>query len=277
VYWLLTLIRAEARPLFPDDLAPALFLERFLRLGLRWDVTLRGFALGGRQARLLVHGSDAAVGHVCRLQQSGWGVWRYHQGDFLAWEPAVRERVGGPRLAVHTADLLHRATGLGWPWSSLRDALGLRSAGWVDPAWLRHGRSPAQVLGAAVPGVSVPVVAPISWRAVEPLAWPVVEGALRHVTGRDPSVRTQRGLRSRVAWSAGWSVPEIAAHLDVQARTVARALRHPAGPALPLVRTLLHDLRLRPVWLLGVGEWATAPGLEVPCLATPRSWSELAG
>ena len=277
MHWLITLTRADARLLFPDDLDPALFLVRFLRLGTRWGVTLRAFALAGREARLLVEGARLSVGHVCRLQQSGWGVWRHHRGDFLCWEPAVREWVGDTGQALEVADHLHQQAGLAWPWSSLREALELRTAGWVDPAWLRQGRSPAQVLEAARPGARLPELVSTSWRAADPLAWSVIEGALRHVTGQDPARRAHRSLRSRLAWSAGWSVSEIADRLDVQARAVSRSLALCDSPALGPARTVLRDQRLRPDWLLDVQDWATPAGLEVPCLATPRSWNELAG
>ncbi|GEM_PF-6431055 len=277
MFWLLTLTRTGRRPLFADDLDPILFLDRFQQLGDRWHVALRAFVVRGQEARLLVAGPERAVAQVCRLQQSGWGVWRHHRGDFVSWSPAVREWIADERHARQTADHLHQNAGLAWPWSSLREALVLRHPGWVDGAWLRCGRSATSVLQAArLPGPA-PASVPVSWRAREALPWAVVEGTLRHVTGRDSTRRRQRVLRTQLAWSAGWSPAGIADRLDVQPRSVARSLRTRGEFGWDLGRVVLQDRRLRPSWLPPADQWATAPGPEVPCPATQPSSRVLVG
>lgn len=276
MHWLLTLLRANERTLFPTDLDHALFLDRLTQLTRRWQVELRSFALGGPEARLLLHGSEASVGQVCRLQQSGWGVWRHHRGDFVCWEPSVREWIGGDRPAVDVADRLHQDGGLAWPWTSLREGLGLRHSPWLGSAWL--GRRPPQSHLAAVSGEAwLPGPVPPGWRSAAPLTWDQIEGAVLHATGRDPDGRAQRVLRTRLAWSGGWAVRSIADVLAIQPRAVARTLRLPPDPAWAVGRILLHDSRLRPPGLDGTGQWATAADLEVPCPATPSSWTVLAG
>jgi hypothetical protein len=272
VHWLLTLVRADGRSLCSTDLEHALFLDRFQRLARRWRVDVRAFVLAGPQARILVAGVPDAVGHLCRLQQSGWGVWQHHQGEFLCWEPSVRERVGSTLRALQVADDLHRLAGLSWPWSSLREATGLRHAGWVDARWFWDRRSPQACLEAFGADRNLLRGPPGSWRSPEPLPWALIEGALLHATGVDPRLRRCRNLRTRLAWTAGWGVHDIAGQLEIQPRAVGRTLRRSADPAWARARVLLHDPRLLPPWLLYAGDRATAAGPEVPCPTSLPFW-----
>ncbi len=185
----------------------------------------------------------------------------------------MRERVGDAAVVLSVADELHREGGLSWPWSSLREALGLRAADWVDWRWLGAQRCPEQHLRKVAPGWCLPVLASPAWRSREPLPWALVEGAMLHGTGRDPRLRRDRLLRNRLAWAGGWSIPRIAERLGVQDRAVARGLLRAPPPDWGRTRVVLQDPRLRPSWLLGVNGRAKAAELEGPCPAMPTCWS----
>ncbi len=277
MYWLLTLSRSDRRPLVQHDVDHVAFLERFLSLGQRWGVSLKAFLLAHDTARLVVAGGDDAVGQVGRLQQSGWGVWRHYRGETVSWEPSRRVPVAGPREAVALADALHGEFGLPWPWSSLREALGLRVSGWVEPTWLRAGRAPLAVLRAAAPRADLPVAVPATWRARAPVPWPVISGVSCHASGREPEGRSLRRLRIRLAWSGGWAPSEIARQLEVQPKAIARNLRGRPEDAGAAGRVLLADEGLRPDWLLDRWRRATAAPAEAPCRTTLRSWTALVG
>jgi len=247
------LARLDPQSLFTNTRDRHHFLRLARRLGQRRGARVLAFRLSERWASLLVSGAERDLRHLVRLLQSGYGVWRYHQGDPMQWRIPVRVPLPhGRAAAAQIADVLH-ASGGGDPlrhrWSSLRDGLGLREAPWFDACWLKR-REPRALYRAAggrggLPEGAVGRAIYEAPGAPAPPRWAIVLAAVEVSTGLPADTRSVRSLRARVAWEVGWPVDDLALQIGVQVPAVRRSLRR--APEAAVIRALrhLHDPRLR--------------------------------
>jgi len=263
---LVTLSRVPPRLLFQQPRRYPEFLDRLALLTERWGTDLLAYTLEPRRARLLLSGARTDVAHVARLQQSGWGVWSHHRGDFVQWAPATFERVRSTETARARA-WLQGGFPPCWPWTSLWDLLQLRHSRWIVPARQAEARlDPAWI----TPLAARPLAPPPGWRS-ERLDWAVLEAVVLQITARPPEHRYSRVLRTQLAWVAGWSPGEIAEQLGVGVRAVARCLRKEPAPGWSEGRLVLASPELRPDGLPSPTGRAMPGPLEVRCPATASS------
>ena len=263
---LVTLSRLPPRVLFGHPHRYPEFLDRLVVLTARWNTELLAYALEPQRARLLLSGVGAHVAHVARLQQSGWGVWSHHQGDFVQWAPANFERV--PRLELPRARAwLQGSFTPAWPWTSLWDLLELRRSRWIPPGRRVEAREDP---GWFTPLEVRPLAPPPGWRS-ERLDWSVIESTVLQITARPAGHRYSRVLRTQLAWVAGWRPVEIADRLGVGVRAVARCLRREPVPGWSEGRIVLASPDLRPDGLRSPMRRAISRPLEAPCPATVSS------
>ena len=134
--------RSEGGRLFSTEEERWAFLRRASSLAQRWEVAWLAFGLRSGSAALLVEGEARAISQWMRLLQSGHGVWSYHRGDFLCWEPAMRVALPKSSAILDAVCDLHgwdHGDPLSHRWSSLREAVGLRRSPWFDSDWLACG------------------------------------------------------------------------------------------------------------------------------------------
>jgi hypothetical protein len=276
MYQITEFARQGTQPLFTSDEDRRYLMNHANRLACRWGVRMRAFRLGTRWAAILAEGEPDDLGNWGRLVQSGYGVWRYHRLDPIQWLDAVRVRVPDEPTARRVADTLHRGLEpdpLLIPWSSLRDALGLRRAPWFDGEWLMQ-RGAVAVYEAAG-GTRLPERAALSkpyggWGSLPARdPWPQLGAAIAAATGRDPDGRGLKALRVQVAWARGWSLGEVAETLGVQLNAVRRALRKDLREDVDRALLHLEESRLR--FTLGPDAAGSIKGWDLP----EPPWSSL--
>ncbi len=255
--------QSEGGRLFSTDEERRAFLRRVSSLAERWQVAWLAYDLTPSGASLLVEGETPSLSQWMRLLQSGHGVWSYHRGDFLCWEPAMRVVLANRSLVLDAVCDLHRSEHgdpLSHRWCSLREAVGLRRAPWFDPDWLQNLATPQEHYLLAGGKAGLPQEREPWWYMDRPLSWQAINHAVASATGQNPGARVVRNLRTQVAFRCGWTVGALSEQLRVGRPAIRRALRLP--PERDLYRSLLHlhDERLRPS--IGGTEWAREATLQ---------------
>ena len=234
----------DTNTLFHGDEDHRQFMTRAQQLGRRWGIALLAFRMEPDHASFLIRGGDRESGHWCRLLQSGFGVWRRHQGRPLDWQGAARAPLLSEQVARAMVDRLHaEREPLRVRWCSLRDALGLRDAPWFDPGWLLETDGPMTLLARAGGEGLVPTDPGLPTRLRDP--WPVIQRAVADATGQAPTSGALRHVCRQVATRRGWTRLALARELCVQMPTIHRSLRQPEQPALRRALILLNDPTLR--------------------------------
>ncbi len=219
------------------------FLDRVHRSATRRGLAVLAFGLGRREVRLVVEGAPEEVPNLLRGVKVGSIRAARSAGVSLVLGVPLRWPVipAGLEEAVawaHRAPLGPTVPGpLASPWSSHRDLLGYRVAGFYDAGVLEGRVSASRVhalaRGLAHPRRGAPDIAPL------PLLLRVA-GAVR---GLLPADRRCFRLFVHLARARGWANPEIADALALTRRRI-RQLAVGRDPLVGVAVSTLADPRL---------------------------------
>jgi hypothetical protein len=218
------------------------FLERLASTAQKCGVTVLAFGLGAREWRLLLEGAHDEVSNVIRGLKVGtqrslkqWGFRLRFSSAERFDEPAadLSEAVAWCHCAPVDAGAL---VPLASPWSSHRDLLGFRFAGFYD-ARVLEGRCDARDVHARCGGTPLPPGWPP--RSGERESLSLLLRVAASILGVLPADRRCFGLFAHLARLRGWTNAAIAKALAVCTRRVRQILAAAAGvPVTVAVRAL---------------------------------------
>ncbi len=225
-------------------------LERLAKSAALRNVTVLAFGVARRELRLVLDGADADIRNVIRGVKCGTGRAARRLNVTIEWGEQRRTEVtvDGLEEAVawaHSAPVEHGVIRpLASPWTSHRDLMGYRVAGFFDAGAVR-GRVDLERVhqlaeGGPMPGL--PTGAP-------PVRTESLDVLLRIAAGCKgvlPADRRCFALFAQLAGARGHQTCEIATALALTTRRV-RQLRKADEPQLEMAMRCLSDARLRVV------------------------------
>ncbi len=221
-------------------------LERLRAAASRRGVTVLAFGYGAVELRVVFEGGAADIGHVLRGLKVGTVRSAASWGVHLVSGSHTRVAVDDGDLCcavawAHMAPDDWAVVGpLASPWTSHRDLMGFRLAGFYDPAVL-EGRVDPRAVHAACGGRPLPDGWPPPVSEREALATLLrVAGA---VLGVLPADRRCFRLFVHLARARGYTTAPLADALTLTRRRV-RQLAAAREPHLELALTMLCDCRL---------------------------------
>jgi hypothetical protein len=225
-----------ARPIARYDL-----VHRLSACCARRGVRLLAFGVGPREVRALLDGPSEDVALAVLALRSGTARAVRSAGGALMWGDTEHQTVRDEVLATAIA-WTHAATGegdpLASPWSSHRDLLGFRRAGFYDADPMRARVDPEEVhrLAGGAP-------LPPRRRALSDAGLDRILRVAAAVLGVPASDRTCFRLFVHLARAQGWATPDLERALRLTGRRI-RQLAAAPEPLLPVAEVHLADARL---------------------------------
>jgi len=233
-----------------QGLSGALFryevLERLQKAASRRDVTVLAFGFSSNELRLVLEGNPHQISNVVRGLKTGTTRAARKWNLRLNACPSDHHPIGRAQLLdavvwTHLGPVDDGAQGpLANPWSSHRDLMGFRDAGFFDATRLRELVDPRTVHTLAG-GATLPPGWPPKHGGLEDLSFLLrVAGA---VLGVLPADRRCFRLFVHLARARGWSTCDLAPALALSKRRI-RQLAMGDEPRLQLALYAVADSRL---------------------------------